>query len=55
MRYVLLFIIYLIVLSLTYKKLTREEDIVSILIGALAIHLSIAFIGLIIFIFYYFW
>jgi hypothetical protein len=55
MRYVLLSIIYLIVLSLTYKKLTREEDIVSILIGALAIHLSIAFIGLIIFIFYYFW
>jgi hypothetical protein len=48
MRYVLLSIIYLIVLSLTYKKLTREEDIVSILIGALAIHVFIAFIGLII-------
>jgi hypothetical protein len=55
MRYVLLFIFYFIGVVITYKKLSRQEDIVSILIGALAIHLSIAFLGLIIFIFYYFW
>jgi hypothetical protein len=55
MRYVLLFIIYFTILIITFKKLTREEDIVSILIGALAIHVSIAFIGFIIFLFYYFW
>ena len=55
MRYVLLFIFYLIVLSIIYKILNPKEDIDSILMGVVAIHLSIAFIGLIIFIFYYFW
>jgi hypothetical protein len=55
MRYVLLFIFYLIGVVITYKKLNPKEDIDSIFIGALAIHLSIAFIGFIIFLFYYFW
>jgi len=55
MRYVLLFIIYFIVFSIIYKKLTPKEDICIILMEIVSIHLSIAFIGLIIFIFYYFW
>jgi hypothetical protein len=48
MRYVLLFIFYLIGVVITYKKLNPKEDIDSILIGVLAIHVFIAFIGLII-------
>jgi len=55
MRYVLLFIIYLIGVVITYKKLNPKEDIDSIIVGALAIHMFIAFFGVIIFIFYYFW
>jgi hypothetical protein len=55
MRYVLLFIIYLIVLSIIYKKLTPKEDIYIILMEIVSIHLFIAIIGLIIFLFYYFW
>ena len=55
MRYVLLFIIYLIGVVITYKKLNPKEDIGTIILGALAIHMCIAFLSLIIFIFYYFW
>ena len=55
MRYVLLFIFYLIGVTIIYKKLNPKEDIDSILMGVVIIHLSIAFIVLIIYIFYYFW
>jgi hypothetical protein len=55
MRYVLLFIFYLIGVVITYKKLNPKEDIDSIIAGALAIHMAIMFFVLIIFIFYYFW
>lgn len=55
MRYVLLFIIYLIGVVITYKKLNPKEDIDSIILGSLAFHMCIAFLSVIIFIFYYFW
>ena len=55
MRYVLLFIIYLIAVTLIHKKLTNEKDVGLIALEVLAFHMCIAFLSVIIFIFYYFW
>lgn len=55
MRYVLLFIIYLIAVTLIHKKLTNEKDIGFIFLKVLAFHMAITFLSVIIYIFYYFW
>jgi hypothetical protein len=57
MRYVLLFIIYLIGVTIIWKRLHKENTsyYFDIFLLVLMVHLVFAFFGLIIFIFYYFW
>jgi hypothetical protein len=57
MRYVLLFIIYLIGVTIIWKRLHKENTsyYLDIFLLVLMVHLVFAFFGLIIFIFYYFW
>ena len=56
MRYVLLFIIYLLLITFYLHKKNKDNyhffEMFALIFGA---HFTIAFFGLIIFIFYYFW